>query len=156
MNDIFGKVVSILLCAWLMFFYPLNAAKEENHQLERMYIYQETVRFVDNICNTGIISDRDMKNYLDKISRMNTLYETSITHESLIDNTEEETAGTEAGKSFINHYQNEIFDILEQEEEYRLGYSDFIKIVVYNSEGNMSVCYGGSIKAADLHREENR
>ena len=155
MNDIFGKVVSVLLCAWLMFFYPLNAAKEENRQLERMYIYQETVQFVDNICNTGIISDRDMKNYLNKISRMNALYEISITHESMTAAIEEETAEAEDGKFFISHYQNEIFDILKEEEEYRLDYSDFIKIIVYNSQGNMSVCYGGSIKAADLHREEN-
>ena len=105
MNDILGRVFSVLLCAWLMFFYPLNAAKEENRQIERMYLYQETVRFLDNICNTGIISDRDMQNYLNKINHMNTLYEVKITHESLTNETTE------------NKKEDETADILQKATE---------------------------------------
>ena len=131
MNDILGRVFSVLLCAWLMFFYPLNAAKEENRQIERMYLYQETVRFLDNICNTGIISDRDMQNYLNKINHMNTLYEVKITHESLTNETtenkkEDETAdilqkATETKNTvfFQTHTQTEIFEQLKEHLQYR-------------------------------------
>ena len=167
MNDILGRVFSVLLCAWLMFFYPLNAAKEENRQIERMYLYQETVRFLDNICNTGIISDRDMQNYLDKINRMNTLYEVKITHESLTNETtenkkEDETAdmlqkATETKNTvfFQTYTQTEIFEQLKEQLQYRMNYHDFIKIVLYNAQGNMIVCYGGSIKEVYLPEEEN-
>lgn len=147
MNDIFGKVISILLCAWLMFIYPLNAAKEESSQIERMYIYQETVRFVDNICNTGIISDKDMKNYLNKISSMNTLYDVSITHDSRISDTEKKDLETE-GLS-VSYHESRIYETLKEQQEYKLGYSDFIKIVIYNEKGNMTACYGGSVKAEE-------
>ena len=167
MNDILGRVFSVLLCAWLMFFYPLNAAKEEIRQLDRMYLYPETVRFLDNICNTGIISDRDMQNYLDKINRMNTLYEVKITHESLTNETtenkkEDETAdmlqkATETKNTvfFQTYTQTEIFEQLKEQLQYRMNYHDFIKIVLYNAQGNMIVCYGGSIKAVYLPEEEN-
>lgn len=147
MNDIFGKVISILLCAWLMFIYPLNAAKEENSQMERMYIYQETVRFVDNICNTGVISDKDMRNYLNKISSMNTLYDVSITHDSRISDDEKEELETEG--FYVSYYESQIFDALNEHQEYKLGYSDFIKIIIYNDKGNMTACYGGSVKAEE-------
>lgn len=155
MNDILGKVFSVLLCAWLMFFYPLSAAKEENRQIERMYLYQETVRFLDNVCNTGVISERDMKNYLDKISRMNTLYQVKLTHESLIGEKEGEKK-TEGGIFFQTYTQTEIFEQLEAGLEYRMDYNDFIKIVIYNPQGNMTVCYGGSIKAVYLPKEESK
>lgn len=166
MNDILGRVFCVLLCAWLMFLYPLSAAKEENRQIERMYLYQETVRFLDNICNTGVISSRDMQSYLDKISRLNTLYQVTITHESLVgenkDKNENEIEVNEQQKEtkrktlFQTHTQIEIFEQLKEGMEYQMNYNDFIKIVLYNSQGNMTVCYGGSIKAVYLPNEENR
>jgi len=155
-----------------MFLYPLSAAKEENSQIERMYLYQETVRFLDNVCNTGVISDRDMQNYLDKISRMNTLYQVMLTHESLVNENEKENEAEMAGAAqegtvqeetetksralFQTYTQTEIFERLEEEQEYRMNYNDFIKIVIYNPQGNMTVCYGGSIKAVYLPEEESR
>ena len=167
MNDILGKVFSVLLCAWLMFLYPLNVAREENRQIEQMYLYQETVRFLDNICNTGVISDRDMQNYLDKISHMNTLYQVNITHESLMgenkDKNEDKVGAanvpqeeTKSETFFQTHTQTEIFEQLREGLEYQMNYNDFIKIVIYNSQGNMSVCYGGSIKAVYSPKEESR
>ena len=165
MNDILGKVFSILLCAWLMFLYPLSAAKEENRQIERMYLYQETVRFLDNICNTGTISSRDMQNYLDKISRMSTLYQVKITHESLEgenkDKNEDKTEANVLQKElksevfFQTHTQEEIFEQLKEKLEYQMNDNDFIKIVIYDSQGNMTVCYGGSIKAVYSPKEES-
>lgn len=159
MNDILGKVFSILLCAWLMFLYPLSMAKEENRQIERMYLYQETVRFLDNVCNTGVIADQDMENYMGKISRMNTLYQIAITHERLTDRKEDEIKPEETeienGNIFQIHNQKEIFELLKEQQEYQLNYNDFIKIVIYNPQGNMVVCYGGSIKAVYLPEEES-
>ena len=134
MSDIFGKVIAVILCALLMFLYPLNVAKEENRQIERMYLYQETVRFVDSICNTGIILDRDMKNYLSRIHSMNTLYDVKITEDS---------------------HDGRIFELLNQQSEYKLDYSDFIKVVIWDEKGNMVVCYGGSVKADCENGEEN-
>ena len=104
---------------------------------------------------------------MDKISHMNTLYQVNITHESLMDENKdknEDKAGAanvpqEEIKSetfFQTHTQTEIFEQLREGLEYQMNYNDFIKIVIYNSQGNMSVCYGGSIKAVYSPKEESR
>ena len=47
LSDILGRVFTILLCAWLMFLFPLMEVQRQCIQTEKMYLYQETVYFVD-------------------------------------------------------------------------------------------------------------
>ena len=63
MSDILGRVFTILLCAWLMFLFPLMEVQRQCIQTETMYLYQETVYFVDGVRNTGEIRHTDRKNY---------------------------------------------------------------------------------------------
>lgn len=128
MNDIFGRVVSVLLCVWLMFFYPLWEAKKESVHMEKMYLYQETVRLVDHIRNTGVAASRDVENYLGRVAAMNSIYRVEIS-----------CVGKQGGRNLLEE--------LENVEEQELAYNDFVKVVVEDGEGNMAVCYGGSVKA---------
>ena len=124
-----------------MFLYPLNTVKEEEKQLERMYLYQETVQFVDDVRNTGWILSEDMEDYLGKISGMNTLYDIKITHESAVTGDEPENTYQ------LSTFKNEIFDRLDKDKKYELNYQDFIRIVICDTDENMVICYGGCVKA---------
>lgn len=147
MNDILGKVVSILLCAYLMFFYPLNVMRDENRQLEKMYLYSETIEFIDGIRNTGILHSRDMIKYMDKVSSMGELYHMQIMHKSTIISEDEQRI-----LSNIN-YNEQISRVLEKENQYLVQYNDFVKIVIMDKDENLIVCYGGSVKADHSEKE---
>lgn len=141
MSDIFGKVVAILLCAWLMFLCPLQQMKEENQQLEHMYLYQETVRFLDAVRNTGMITSEAWIAYQKKISNMNELYQISISHEQM----EYQNLNGEQAE-YQYYYDAQIKEQLDTQGKYVLAYNDFVKIVVEDAQKNMVVCYGGSVK----------
>ena len=76
LSDILGRVFTILLCAWLMFLFPLMEVQRQCIQTEKMYLYQETVYFVDGVRNTGEIRHTDRKNYYDKTELAETTEET--------------------------------------------------------------------------------
>lgn len=133
MNDIFGKVFAILLSVWLMFLYPLQEAQKESIKLEKMYLYQETVRFVDNIRNTGIIAQDDFSVYLKKMSGMNSFYEVEM------------IAG-------MNNVMT-LFEAAEGNLKYQLDYNDFVKVLITDKDKNVAVCYGGSVKAENQEKE---
>lgn len=135
MNDIFGKVFAILLSAWLMFLYPLQEVQKESIKLEKMYLYQETVRFVDDIRNTGIIAQDDFSVYLKKMSGMNSFYEVEM------------IAG-------MNNVMT-LFEAAEGNLKYQLDYNDFVKILITDKDKNVAVCYGGSVKAENQEKEDD-
>ncbi len=140
MSDVLGKVFSVLLCVVLMYIYPLHATREESMQLERMYIYQEAVRFLDSVRNTGKISSEDWILFERKIKNMTGLYEIQLTHEKITGESEQTKV------TYDYYYHGQIMEQLELENIYFLGYNDFIKIVITDKNGNMTVCYGGGIK----------
>jgi hypothetical protein len=127
---------------WLMFLYPLNQAKEESRQLERMYFYQETVRFVDSVRNTGVIEADDMEAYLEKMYSGTGRYEVELMHESAV--------GVGADEEIFSRkwYNEDIYAALETDQKYRMNQNDFLKVTVYEDE-KMILCYGGCIRAED-------
>lgn len=135
MNDVFGKVFAILLCIWLMFLYPLQETKKESIKLEKMYLYQETVRFVDNIRNTGIIDSRDMEKYMQKVHSMNQKYQIQISY-------------------YSDSMQQDVLEILKSSDVCQMSYRDFLKIILEDTDGNLVVCYGGSVKAIQEEEKE--
>ncbi len=135
MNDVFGKVFAILLCVWLMFLYPLQETKKESMKLEKMYLYQETVRFVDNIRNTGVIDSRDMEKYMQKVHGMNQKYQIQISY-------------------YSDSRQQDVLEILKSSDVCQMSYRDFLKIILEDIDGNLVVCYGGSVKAIQEEEKE--
>ena len=96
-----------------------------------MYLYQETVYFVDGVRNTGEIRHTDRKNYYDKVSRMKHLYTVKMYY-----------GMTELAET--------------TEETYHLAYNEFIRVIVLDENGNSVVCYGGSVKAEDSSLEAGK
>lgn len=135
MNDVFGKVFAILLCIWLMFLYPLQETKKESMKLEKMYLYQETVRFVDNIRNTGVIDSRDMEQYMKKVYRMNQKYQIQLSY-------------------YSDSRKQDVLEILKSSDVCQMSYQDFLKIILEDADGNLVVCYGGSVKAVQEEEKE--
>ncbi len=131
MNDIFGRIVSLLVCIYLMFLFPLTYAKEESRIMQRTYLYSETAEFLDSIRNTGVIADRDLKVYLQKVAKTGE-YRAVFLHKS------------ESG--MLDRNTEEICEVVQADGEYRLDYQDFIKVTVYRGE-QMLFVYGGSVRA---------
>lgn len=146
MGDILGKVIAIFLCVYLMFFYPLVAAREEREQLMRSYLYMETVNFIDSIRNTGVIKEKDLQHYLDEVAGSGKNFKVKITHRGM--------DVSEGERREVYFYNREIYEKIEADTYYQMDYGDFIKIVLENGQGNMVLCYGGSIKAVEETDED--
>lgn len=146
MGDVFSKVISILLCVWLMFLWPLYQAEEESKQMERLYLYQQTVEFVDGIRNTGEIREEDFRHFQERIARMNHRYQAEFTGKEASGQEEEFYAGTFYTKDLENYFH--------AEKIYMLSYNDFVKVVITDEEENMVVCYGGGVKASQEEGED--
>lgn len=144
MNDAFGKVVAILLCAYLMFIAPVSYMIKETENTTQTYILNEITVFVEEVKNTGIL-DKERYNILcEKIyalSSYGSRYEIDMIHSK--------HGYDEDGKEIIfdidNYYKNDILKILSISDCYYMKEADYFKMTVY--KGGIPICfYGGGIK----------
>lgn len=134
MEDTFGKVVAILLCAIQIFVIPVYLYSENAKRLEQNYIMAEITYNVDNFRNTGMI-DSDVYNSMrNRIFSLSNGYNIKIIHSSK----EKEASDV--------YYEEYIEDELEQSGIYYLEKSDYINIWVEDKNGNIVYRYGGTVK----------
>lgn len=139
MEDTFGKVVAILLCAIQMFVIPVYLYSENAKRLEQNYIMAEITYNVDNFRNTGMI-DSDVYNSMrNRIFSLSNGYNVKIIHSS-------KENGESATYYNDTYYENHIEDELEQSGIYYLEKSDYINIWVEDKSGNIVYRYGGTVK----------
>lgn len=134
MSDVFGTVITILLCTYLMFIGPIQYYKFQEKITEEMYIINETTYFIDNIRNTGILSDVDYFNYKRELYKLSDLYKIKI---SVIDYKDDMI------KNSLSEL--EILEELKEHNNYLFDQGDYIKITIQN-KNKLVICYGGSIK----------
>lgn len=136
MEEIFSRVVAMLLGCTLMIVLPLIVVRERQKNMEQTYLYTETIEFVDGVCNKGIIYEENYINYLDKISILSGIYNVKMEKYS-------------KDRNQYNDYTSQITESLENNSEYMMKIGDLFRISVIDREGNPVVYYGGKIKDED-------
>lgn len=134
MEDSFGKVVAIILCAIQMFIIPLFWYNQNVERLEQTYIISEITYNIDNFRNTGIIDESQYNNMRDRIYSLSKGYDISMVH-----------CVYEDGMDTM-HFESDIENELEENGVYYLDKYDYINIYVRDKSGNTIGCYGGSVK----------
>lgn len=136
MEEIFSKVVAMLLGCILMIVLPMSIISERQKNMEQTYVYTETIEFVDSVCNKGIIYEDYFVEYLNSICGLSNIYNVKL---------ERSISGEEG---YIE-YTRQITDCLENEHRYEMKKGDFIRVEVVDKEGNSVTFYGGKIKDED-------
>ncbi len=129
MSDALSKVVAIIICVMLMIIAPVMMNRIRGKQVSEMYAYSSVNEFVQNVRNTGNITEDMYKKTLTMISKTINLYRIEIEHKSL----------------GICYYTDEILSSLETNGTYLLKRGDYIRVLVYRGDELISV-NGGMIK----------
>lgn len=141
MDDAFGKVVAILIGAYLMFIAPVMYTIEETNVAKNTYVLTIITEFVEEVRNTGVIDKERYDMFCSKIYSLENGYSLKITHSK--SNYDAEGGNVEFNVN--NFYKSDIEEQLTKNQSYYLGKTDFIKISVYR-ENNLICFYGGGIK----------
>lgn len=142
MEDTFGKVVAIFLCAIQMFMIPLYLYNENVKRAEQTYIVSEITYNVDNFRNTGMIDEVQYNNMCQRLFLLSGNYKIIVTH-----CTHREDESSEKINYFdIMYYNENIEEKLEENGVYYMKKNDYLCIYVEDKKGNTIACYGGSVK----------
>ncbi len=139
MEEIFSKVVSVILGCVLLFIVPVKIMEQRQENMQQTYIMSETICFVDSVCNKGILYSELYLDYSDKITQNNKIYKIKLYH--IKDNDNEEIK--------YNAYTEEILSSLENEDCYKLCIGDLFRVEIVDENNNPIVFYGGCIKDED-------
>lgn len=69
MQDSLSFVAAVVLCACLLFVYPLQEHAHRQEQFAYLVTYQQVVRFVDDVCQKGFISKSMYSDFLERLER---------------------------------------------------------------------------------------
>ena len=75
MGDSLSKIVAIVLAVLLMFIIPIKSEFERLDDISRIYVLNETTKFVDRVRNLGYITPRMYLEYVRNIEATDNLYE---------------------------------------------------------------------------------
>lgn len=140
MEDTFGKVVSILICAVQMFLIPAYWYNDSVERMEQSYIMSEITYNVDDFRNTGIISAERYESMLNRIYSLSGSYNVKVIHCT-------HALESESGEYFDTiNYKDAIEKALEEKGVYYLNKNDYLNIYVESKKGDVKYCYGGSVK----------
>ena len=157
MDEIFGKVISILLAAMLFCMLPFSAMAQRQKNAAQMYLLSESTRFVDSICNTGFVSEQMLEQFYHQVSVLPQLCEIHIQHESLELVYDEKKEGYEYVSTY--HDEEDIWNMVKKQEVYRFSKNDFVQVIITCKSGwslipgqedaTMNIRYGGVVKYED-------
>ena len=140
MEDTFGKVVAILLCAIQMFVIPVYLYKENVKRLEQNFIMAEITYNVDNFRNTGMIDSSIYNSMRDNIFSLSNGYNIRIMHSCKEEDTTSDLYYN------VTNFEKYIEEKLEEDGIYYLEKNDYISIYVEDKTGKIVYRYGGSVK----------
>lgn len=133
LEEVFSKVVAILLGCILMFILPVKIIYERQENLCQTYVLTESIALIDSVCNKGIIYEDVYQSFLKNISNTGKILKVEFEHYS-------EGEG---------QYTKKILDDLENSGGYKMSIGDLIKLKIFDSKGNIVAFYGGYIKDED-------
>lgn len=107
MGDTLITIVAIFLAAILMFVFPLMTISERNDDIAEMSAQTATVEFVDNVRQTGKITQANYDSYIQTLAATGNSYDVELEVKVLDENPGKKTAITSGDKIGENLYYSE-------------------------------------------------
>lgn len=108
MGDSLITVVAIFLAAILMFIFPLMSVSERNDDIAQLSVQTATAELVDDVRNTGILSEDKYDKFLQTISATGNYYDVELEIKRLDENPSKKTAWGANDKIGENLYYSEV------------------------------------------------
>lgn len=151
----FSKIFAILFSVGVLFLAPILYFSVKQDQTNQTYVYDATVKFVDDIRKNGYVTRELYLRYLDSLSRTGNIYEIDIEsmHETIIPLVDSE-GNVQVGSYDIveyNTYTDEIEDeLFNKSGIYKFSKNDYISLKVYN----INESFGGKMIRVFLRTEK--
>lgn len=142
MSDAFSKITAILLSVCMMFIVPVFYMQEESDRLKQTYILEEVTQFVDGVRTTGILAMEDYDRMEQQLFALGGGYSIEMVHCKHI----HDETGTEALYFEEMYYTSQIKESFIKSEDYLLEKNDYLRVVVYDRDKNVTAWYGGSVR----------
>ena len=153
MGDIFARITAVLLAVSVFFGIPLVYMHERAKSARQLYMLSEVTRFVDGVCNVGVI-DRDMiGSFYDSMSKAGSGIKIQMLHETYDYVFDEESDRYVTVKRYYDESD------ITKAYEYRLYRGDYFRVSVeahddilflMQDDATLSVVYGGTVKYEDF------
>ncbi len=152
MDDIFGKMIAILLAAALFFGVPYVAMLERMNGAAQMYLLAEETALIDSICNTGFMNLEMYEQFLWEVSKVPGRYEVELLQER------KELVLEDDKVTYVSRYYDteELVEAMRSGENYYFARNDYIRICIVQKKAGiripgitdrtMQVFYGGTVK----------
>jgi hypothetical protein len=138
MGDTLITVVAIFLAAILMFVFPLMTISERNDDISEMAVQTATVEFVDNIRQTGKITQSNYDSYVQTLAATGNTYDVEMEVKVLDENPGKKTAQTSGDKIgenvYYSIYTSQILeDVYGSSAQEKLKEGDIVSVSVKNT-----------------------
>ncbi|MCI8999848.1 MAG: hypothetical protein HFJ26_02670 [Clostridia bacterium] len=139
MGDSLITIVAIFLAAILMFVFPLMSISERNDDIAQMAAQTATVEFVDNIRQTGRITEENYSSYTQTLAATGNSYDVELELKVLDENPGKKTAQTSGDKIgeniYYSEYTSQILDKINNSntKTMKLKEGDIISVNVKNT-----------------------
>lgn len=108
MGDSLITVIAIFLAAILMFIFPLMSVSERNDDIAQLSVQTATAEFVDNVRNTGILTEENYSKFAQTIAATGNSYDIEMEIKRLDENPGKKTAWGAKDKIGENLYYSEV------------------------------------------------
>lgn len=140
MGDTLITIVAIFLAAILMFVFPLMTISERNDDISQMAVQTATVEFVDDVRQTGKITQANYEAYTQNLAATGNSYDIELEVKILDENPGKKTSLTSTDKIGENIYYSEytsqiLEDVLQDngKGQRKLKEGDIISVSVKNT-----------------------
>ncbi|MCI8482658.1 MAG: hypothetical protein HFJ27_06445 [Clostridia bacterium] len=163
MGDTLITIVAIFLAAILMFVFPLMTISERNDDIAQMAAQTATVEFVDDIRQTGRITQDKYDSYVQTLAATGNSYDVELEVRVLDENPGKKTSLTSTDKIgeniYYSEYTSQIIDKINSSstKSMKLKEGDFINVSVKNTNttiGQMLKNFFYSISGNDTYKIE--
>ena len=138
MEDILGKVVSIIFGCVLMFIVPIMLIAQKQDTIAQSYMDNATVEFVDNARTSGKITPEAYEQLCNSIDAAHMICEIKITHSSSYTIPSDDVDANGVYKTTTYRYDRNKQDILDamyanrESNDYPMKNGDYLKVEVKN------------------------
>ena len=144
MSDSLITVVAIFLAAVLMFVFPLLAMSDRTDDVTQLAVETATTEFVDEIRNTGKITEEKYSNFIQNIGATGNTYNVEMEAQILDENPGKKTTQVEGDKIgenvYYSVYTSQIEDVFEPDgnQTYKLKEGDIVSVKVKNTNETLA------------------
>lgn len=123
MEDSLSIIFAFMIALILMFFVPLLDTWEMQDNLSYVVTYAAVTDFVDNVRNTGYISQEGYNAFLLQLGSTGNTYDVTIEHREFNEDID----------AYLNTYTNEILSVIDSGRDYNLDKYDYFYVTVKNT-----------------------